>query len=104
MSKLSDWRNPDTTFTLKQDFNMNGFLINSKPDEAFKVETSSPDVYIRTNTTSNVRLKDNIELTLDDVKRLIEAGRKVLVYYENNLRLDAYNYDEMELLQSVVKF
>ena len=45
-----------------------------------------------------------MQLVEDDIVRLIEAERKVLIYYELEKRLDAYNYDEMSLLQLVVKF
>ena len=93
------------TFTLKNDFNMTGFLLKAKPDEAFRTKTELSKKLVRTNTTSNVKLKNNIDLTQEDVEKLIEAGRKTLIYYEANNRLDAYNYpDEFELLDLVVKY
>ncbi|WP_056954024.1 hypothetical protein [Limosilactobacillus ingluviei] len=100
---LSEWRKPDTTFTLKRDFNMTGFLIAAKPDEAFEMVKDGDDLmYKRTDTTSNIVLKSELILPEDDVKRLIEAGRTVLVYNPRTLRLDAYNGDEMALLNAVV--
>ena len=54
---------------------------------------------------NNNKLKDNIELNEDDVSRLIEAGRKVLIYYKLEKKLDAYNFDdEFKLLNVVVKY
>lgn len=100
---LSEWRKPDTTFTLKRDFNMTGFLIAAKPDEAFEtVKDGDTTLYKRTDTTSNIVTKNELVLIEDDVKRLIEAGRLVLVYNPQTLRLDAYNGDEMVLLNAVV--
>ena len=96
MQTLSEWRKPDTTFTLKSDFNMAGFLIRTRPDEAFEAENEKAETYIRTNTTSNISLKDNVELKPEDLKRLIEAGRKTFIYYKNLLRLDVYNVPELE--------
>lgn len=93
------------TFTLKNDFNMTGFLLKAKPDEAFKTKTENSEELTRTNTSSNVKLKDNLVLTKEDVQRLIEAGRKVLIYYKTTNKLDAYNYpDEFELLNLVVRY
>lgn len=102
MKKLSEL--PKCTFTLKHDFNMNGFLIRSKPDEAFSSKRVGNRDFKRTNTTSNIKLNNNMQLVEDDIVRLVEAERKVLIYYELEKRLDAYNYDEMNLLQLVVKF
>lgn len=100
---LSEWRKPDTTFTLKRDFNMTGFLIAAKPDEAFEmVKDGDNQLYKRTDTTSNIVTKNELVLAEDDVKRLIEADRKVLIYNQLTLRLDAYNFDEMSLLNAVV--
>lgn len=100
---LSEWRKPDTTFTLKRDFNMTGFLIAAKPDEAFEIQKDGDNLlYKRTDTTSNIVLKNELILPEDDVKRLIEAGRTVLIYNPVTLRLDAYNGDEMALLNAVV--
>ena len=102
MQTLSEWRKPDTTFTLKRDFNMTGFLIKTRPDEAFEVEDEKAETYTRTNTTSNVELKQ------EDIQRLIEAGRKTFVYYKRLLRLDIYNVEELEdqfkLVNEVAKF
>lgn len=84
---------------------MTGFLLKAKPDEAFRTKTELSKELVRTNTTSNVKLKDNINLVQEDVEKLIEAGRKTLIYYEANSKLDAYNYpDEFELLNLVVKY
>ena len=103
--KLSELSNEVFTFTLKNDFNMTGFLLVAKPDEAFEVKRVGKTKFIRTNTSSNIKLKDNIELSEDDVIRLIEAGRKVLIYYKLEKKLDAYNYDdEIRLLNTVVKY
>lgn len=103
--KLSELPNKPYTFTVKYDFNMTGFLLKAKPDEAFKAKTDLSTKFIRTNTSSNVKLKDNIELSIDDVAKLIEAGRKVLIYYDTTNKLDTYNYpDEFELLNMVVKY
>lgn len=103
--KLSELSNEVFTFTLKNDFNMTGFLLAAKPDEAFEVKRVGKTKFIRTNTSSNIKLKDNIELSEDDVIRLIEAGRKVLIYYKLEKKLDAYNYDdEIRLLNTVVKY
>lgn len=100
---LSEWRKPDTTFTLKRDFNMTGFLIAAKPDEAFEIiKDGDKQLYKRTDTTSNIVTKKELVLAEDDVKRLIEAGRTVLIYNQLTLRLDAYNCDEMSLLNAVV--
>lgn len=108
MQTLSEWRKPDTTFTLKRDFNMTGFLIKTRPDEAFEVEDEKAETYTRTNTTSNVSLKNNVELKQEDIQRLIEAGRKTFVYYKRLLRLDIYNVEELEdqfkLVNEVAKF
>lgn len=82
---------------------MTGFIIASKPDEAFEYKGKGP--YIRTNTSSNIKLKDNIELQETDVVRLIEAGRKVILYDSQTKQMDCYNFeDEMELLSKVVRF
>lgn len=94
----------DATFTLKRDFNMTKFLIATKPDEAFKVARDGDKTFIRTNTSSNIKLKDNIELDEDNVVALIKAKRKVLIYYEMEKRLDCYNVDEFAMLDKVVKF
>ena len=103
--KLSELPNKPYTFTVKYDFNMTGFLLKAKPDEAFKTKTDLSTKFIRTNTSSNVKLKDNLVLTKEDVQRLIEAGRKVLIYYKTTNKLDAYNYpDEFELLNLVVRY
>ena len=103
--KLSKLPNEVFTFTLKNDFNMTGFLLESKPDEAFEAKRVGKTEFIRTNTSSNIKLKDNIELNEDDVSRLIEAGRKVLIYYKLEKKLDAYNFDdEFKLLNVVVKY
>ena len=41
---------------------MTGFLLKAKPDEAFRTKTELSKELVRTNTTSNVKLKDNIDL------------------------------------------
>lgn len=104
MSKeLLELPNKKDTFTLKRDFNMVHFLLEAKPDEAFKTEKESNTTFIRTNTSSNIKLKDNIELGEDDVIRLIKANRTVVIYYEVEKRLDAYNFkDAMQLLDWVI--
>lgn len=103
--KLSELPNEVFTFTLKNDFNMTGFLLAAKPDEAFEAKRVGKTEFIRTNTSSNIKLKDNIELDEDEVIRLIKAGRKVLIYYKLEKKLDAYNYDdEIRLLNTVVKY
>ncbi len=94
----------DATFTLKRDFNMTKFLIATKPDEAFKVARDGDKTFVRTNTSSNIKLKDNIELDEDNVVALIRAKRKVLIYYEMEKRLDCYNVDEFEMLDKVVRY
>ena len=45
------------TFTLKNDFNMTGFLLKAKPDEAFRTKTELSKELVRTNTTSNVKVR-----------------------------------------------
>ena len=103
--KLLELPNEVFTFTLKNDFNMTGFLLAAKPDEAFEAKCVGKTEFIRTNTSSNIKLKDNIELDEDEVIRLIKAGRKVLIYYKLEKKLDAYNYDdEIRLLNTVVKY
>lgn len=103
--KLLELPNEVFTFTLKNDFNMTGFLLAAKPDEAFEAKHVGKTEFIRTNTSSNIKLKDNIELDEDEVIRLIKAGRKVLIYYKLEKKLDAYNYDdEIRLLNTVVKY
>lgn len=93
------------TFTLKHDFNMTGFMLDLKPEEAFKAVRLEAKKFTRTNTSSNIKLKDNIELVEEDVKKLIEAGRKVIIYYNLEKRLDVYNFDdEMAVLTKVVKY
>lgn len=100
--KLQELPNNET-FTLKRDFDMTHFLLKVKPDEAFKVEKDSANTFTRTNTSSNIKLKDNIILSEDDVIRLIKANRTVVVYYELEKRLDAYNFsDSMQLLDWVI--
>ena len=94
----------DATFTLKRDFNMTKFLIATKPDEAFKVARDGDKTFIRTNTSSNIKLKDNIELDEDNVVALIKAKRRVLIYYEMEKRLDCYNVDEFAMLDKVVRY
>lgn len=93
----------DATFTLRRDFNMTKFLLIAKPDEAFKVARDGDSTFVRTNTSSNIKLKDNIELNEDNVVALIKAKRKVLIYYEMEKRLDCYNVDEFEMLDKVVR-
>lgn len=94
----------DATFTLRRDFNMTKFLIATKPDEAFKVARDGDKTFIRTNTSSNIKLKDNIELDENNVVALIKAKRKVLIYYEMEKRLDCYNVNEFEMLDKVVRY
>lgn len=103
MSKELQKLHDKETFTLKRDFDMTKFLLRAKPDEAFKAEKESDTLFIRTNTSSNIKLKDNIELSKEDVIRLINAKRTVVIYYEIEKRLDAYNFkDAMQLLDWVI--
>lgn len=90
------------TFTLKQDFNMSGFQLAAKPEEVFECVRVGKDTFERTHTKSNIKTKK--DFTEDEVIELVNAGRKVLVYYRLEKRLDAYNYDEMTLLDLVVKY
>ena len=92
------------TFTLKIDFNMTGFLLSANPDEAFKAHHMGAETFERTNTTSNIKLKDNIELKEDDVCRLIEAGRTVFIFYEVGHKLDCYNVPETDVLGAVMAY
>lgn len=103
--KLSELPKKPITFTLKHDFNMTGFQLKSKPDEAFNAKRVGSTEFIRTNTTSNIKLHNNLKLNEKDIVRLINAGRIVYVYYELEKRLDVYNYDdEMKLLSMVVDY
>ncbi|WP_225414920.1 hypothetical protein [Limosilactobacillus reuteri] len=100
--KLQDLTNKET-FTLKRDFNMTKFLLKAKPDEAFKITKESDGLYTRTNTSSNIKLKNNVHLNEADVVRLIEAKRTVVIFYEIEKRLDAYNFsNSMDLLNWVI--
>lgn len=100
--KLSDFK-VEFTATLKHDFNMTGFLIAAHPQESFEAVRMGATDFKRTNTTSNVVLKDNVLLKEEDVAKLIKAGREVFIFYKLEARLDAYNIDdEMELLNLVV--
>lgn len=103
--KLSELPKKPYTFTLKHDFNMTGFQLKSKPDEAFNTKRVGAKEFKRTNTTSNIKLHNNLKLDEEDVVKLINAGRIVFIYYELEKRLDAYNYDdEMKLLSMVVDY
>lgn len=81
-------------FTVKRDFNMTGFILNLKPDEAFVVNNVSEDVFERTNSSSNIKLKNNMLLSSEDVIKLIEANRKVIVYYAQSKRLLCFNFGD----------
>lgn len=103
--KLSELPNKPFTFTLKHDFNMTGFQLKSNPDEAFNAKRVGATTFERTNTTSNIKLHNNLELDEDAIVKLIKARRVVFIYYELEKRLDVYNYeDEMKLLNMVVDY
>lgn len=103
--KLSELNIKPFTFTLKNDFNMTGFLLSLKPEEAFESKRVGKEKLTRTNTTSNVRLSNNLILSEDNVAKLIQAGRKVVVYYLLEKRLDVYNYpNEIDVLNKVLKY
>lgn len=103
--KLSQLTKQPFTATTKHDFNWTGFYLAAKLDESFEVKRRSATEFKRTNTTSNVRLKDNVLLKEEDVVRLIEAGRVVSIFYKLENRLDIYNLkDEMAMLNLVVKY
>lgn len=103
--KLSELNIKPFTFTLKNDFNMTGFLLSLKPEEAFESKRVGKEKLTRTNTTSNVKLSNNLILSEDNVAKLIQAGRKVMVYYLLEKRLDVYNYpNEIDVLNKVLKY
>ncbi|PWT30045.1 hypothetical protein DKZ27_08580 [Limosilactobacillus reuteri] len=103
--KLSELNIKPFTFTLKNDFNMTGFLLTLKPEEAFKCKRVGKEKFTRTNTTSNVKLANNLILNEDNVSKLIQAGRKVIIYYLLEKRLDVYNYsNELDVLNKVLKY
>ena len=101
MKKLSKLPNV-ATFTVKHDFNMTGFQLAARPDEMFECVRLGKDQFSRTHTRSNIKTKK--DFSEDEVVDLISAGRKVLIYYQLEKKLDAYNYDEMKLLDLVVKY
>lgn len=103
--KLSKLKAEPFTFTLKNDFNMTGFMLELKPEEAFEGKRVGKDKFTRTNTTSNVKLANNLILSEDNISKLIQAGRKVMIYYLLEKRLDVYNYSsELEVLNKVLKY
>lgn len=103
--KLSELNIKPFTFTLKNDFNMTGFLLSLKPEEAFESKRVGKEKLTRTNTTSNVKLSNNLILSEDNVAKLVQAGRKVMVYYLLEKRLDVYNYsNELDVLNKVLKY
>ncbi|MCH5380231.1 hypothetical protein [Limosilactobacillus reuteri] len=103
--KLSKLKTEPFTFTLKNDFNMTGFMLELKPEEAFESKRVGRDKFARTNTTSNVKLANNLILSEDNVSKLIQAGRKVMIYYLLEKRLDVYNYSsELDVLNKVLKY
>ncbi len=103
--KLSKLKAEPFTFTLKNDFNMTGFMLELKPEEAFENKRVGKDKFTRTNTTSNVKLANNLILSEDNVSKLIQAGRKVMIYYLLEKRLDVYNYSsELDVLNKVLKY
>lgn len=103
--KLSKLKAEPFTFTLKNDFNMTGFMLELKPEEAFESKRVGKDEFTRTNTTSNVKLANNLILSEDNVSKLIQAGRKVMIYYLLEKRLDVYNYSsELDVLNKVLKY
>lgn len=103
--KLSELTIKPFTFTLKNDFNFTGFYLQSKPEESFECVRVGKETFRRTNTTSNIKLAKNIDLTEDAVARLITAGRRVMIYYHLERRLDVYGYpNEMDVLTKVLKY
>ncbi|MCC4466435.1 hypothetical protein [Limosilactobacillus reuteri] len=101
--RLSELLDKRETFTVKRDFDMTGFLLKSKPDHSFSISRDGENDYTRTNTFSNVNLSGNLILSEEDIVKLIEEGKTVVVFYELEKRLDAYNFkDSMELLSWVV--
>ena len=103
--KLSKLKIKPFTFTLKNDFNMTGFLLALKPEEAFECKRVGKEKFTRTNTTSNVKLANNLILNEDNVSKLIQAGRKVIIYYLLEKRLDVYNFpNELDVLNKVLKY
>ncbi|WP_347283997.1 hypothetical protein [Lactobacillus taiwanensis] len=85
---------PHEEFTVKRDFNMTGFLLTLKPDEAFEVSNAASDIFERTNTSSNIRLNNNARLEKDHVIRLIEAKRKTVIYYSGSKKMLCFNFGD----------
>lgn len=85
---------PHEEFTVKRDFNMTGFILSLKPDEAFEVSNVDNDIFERTNTSSNIRLNNNARLEKDHVIRLIEAKRKTIIYYSGSKKMLCFNFGD----------
>lgn len=101
MKKLSKLPNV-ATFTVKHDFNTTGFQLAAKPEEVFDCVRVGKGQFKRIHTKSNIKTKK--DFSEEEVVDLITAGRKVLIYYQLEKKIDAYNYDEMKLLDLVVKY
>lgn len=85
---------PHEEFTVKRDFNMTGFLLALKPDEAFEVSNVASEIFERTNSSSNIRLKNNARLEKDHVIRLIEAKRRTIIYYSESKKMLCFNFGD----------
>ncbi|MEY8736476.1 hypothetical protein AB9M75_04300 [Lactobacillus sp. AN1001] len=83
---------PHEEFTVKRDFNMTGFLLNLKPDEAFRM--SGRGIFERTNSSSNIKLNRNTILNEEHVIKLIVAKRKTVIYYPESKKMLCFNFGE----------